>query len=201
MTDGLLTEMRMSGMISTIDGTGARLTARRPLTKHLTLGGVTAMAARKSIPLKIRFWKFVDKSQGCWLWTGVRNNVGYGRINPGGGSKRYASAHRISWLLAHGQSPPRGMCVLHRCDNRLCVNPDHLFLGTNSENMADMVGKGRAAKGEKNVHAKLTLEQVRHIRRSKSEGAKVSALAKQFGVTQATIYYIVSGTTWREARD
>ena len=88
----------------------------------------------------IRFWKHVDKSVDCWIWTAARYPNGYGVF----GLSRSAlmSAHRFSWTLAHGPIPP-GMCVRHRCDVRTCVRPEHLVLGTQQENLADMSAKGR----------------------------------------------------------
>ena len=94
--------------------------------------------------VEVYFWHFVDMSGDCWMWTGCRNYQGYGYFRFEGKMRR---AHRIAWILTNGPIPHgegfHGICVLHRCDNRLCVKPDHLFLGTNHDNVIDMWKKGR----------------------------------------------------------
>lgn len=128
-----------------------------------------------------------------------------------GGSFR---AHRFAYALAHGPIP-EGLHVLHRCDNPPCCNPDHLFLGTHADNVADMIAKGRNAKGErsgarrhpesvargeKNGHAKLTAAQVAEIRATPRKIGTQHALALRFGVSDATISMIVNGKVWADAR-
>jgi hypothetical protein len=104
-------------------------------------------------------------------------------------------AHRAAWEMVNGSIGD--LYVLHRCDNRKCVNPEHLFLGTFDENMADMVRKDRQALGTRNGHAKLTDDQVRGIR---AATGRQKAIAAEFGVTQSLISMIRSGRIWQHIR-
>ena len=90
-----------------------------------------------------RFWNYVTKADGCWLWTGARNEHGYGVLHVRSVQTGNLLAHRVSWEI-HYQEVPAGTYVLHHCDNPPCVRPDHLFLGTKAENTRDMMRKGRA---------------------------------------------------------
>jgi len=137
-----------------------------------------------------RFWAKVKKTPTCWLWQRALDEWGYGRF--GGGS-----AHRVAWRFAYGPVP-KGLQVLHRCDNPPCVRPDHLFLGSQADNMADMVVKGRALRGERNPNAKLTWEAVRAIRAQHAAGVSKHSLSRQFGVDRTVITSIVDGLTWKE---
>jgi len=98
--------------------------------------------ARKTRPLEERFWDKVDKSDGCWLWTAALNPDGYGRFVVQMSPQKVRGAHRVAWELMNG-AIPNGLSVLHQCDTPACVNPEHLFLGTQQDNVADMVAKGR----------------------------------------------------------
>jgi hypothetical protein len=134
----------------------------------------------------------------CLLWSGAKDDKGdngYGVMKFNG---KKLKAHRVSYELHHGPIPP-GMLVMHTCDVRACCNPEHLRLGTNDENMADMKNKGRAARGAGNRNARLTAEQAMAIRReyrprSREHGGV--ALARRYGVSPATVSYAVSGRNW-----
>ena len=141
-----------------------------------------------------RFWSNVRKTNGCWVWTASAGDGGYGHISIGDVIYR---CHRVSWEIANGPVP-HGMCVCHTCDNPICVNPSHLFLGTHLDNLRDAAQKGRIAKGEKNGHATLTEGKVRMIRAmAESKMYLQSELAEIFIVTQSCISSIVNFNTWR----
>lgn len=145
------------------------------------------------------FWARVLKGDDCWQWMGWRNAKGYGMFHRHGPPPhKTLYAHRLSWELANGPVPS-GLCVCHRCDNPPCVRPDHLFLGTRTENHADMVAKGRHVRGEGSPSAKLTIKQVRAIRRLLDTGLSHRRLAAMFGVSQPAITHISTGKTWASA--
>lgn len=150
------------------------------------------MSKIKSI--ESRFWEKVEKTDGCWKWTARRDRKGYGCIKHNGNS---TLAHRVSWELHNGPIPA-GLHVLHKCDNPECTNPEHLFLGTNQENVDDKMRKGRLrpSRGELNGKAKLTSDQVKEIREIGKTVTQVK-LAQKYGVSQVNISEILLRRTWR----
>lgn len=140
-----------------------------------------------------RFWAKVDKTPACWLWTGAKAGSGYGICTING--KNY-SAHRLAWQWANGIPVPEGKVLLHKCDNPVCVNPDHLAPGSQQHNVSDRVNKGRSAKGKNNGRAKLKKKDVKKIKNLRNKGWTESAIAKLFGVGRSTISNILHGRTW-----
>lgn len=169
-----------------------------------------------------RFWLCVQKAAGCWLWTGYKDRDGYGRFKV---NSKTVGAHQFSYQLHRG-AIPNGLHICHHCDNPSCVNSDHLFLGTNQDNIADRTRKGRTASGEHNGHytkpentkrgtthynygntnapqkgvgngrAKLTEDDVRNIRRLANRNLSKRAIAAQFGVTDVLIGKIIRRELW-----
>jgi len=113
-------------------------------------------------------------------------------------------AHRVAWKLEYGRIPDglidygwAPLCVLHKCDNPPCVNPNHLFLGTHAANMLDRDEKNRQPRGEQNGQSKLTDDDVPRIRRDYADDMTMKEIAKKFGVWPSTIYYVLRGVTWK----
>ena len=169
-----------------------------------------------------RFWSKVNKDGPapahaphlgpCWLWTDApKRRSGYGRLLVAG---RVLPAHRIAWRLHRGPIP-EGLGVLHRCDTPLCVNPSHLFLGTNADNTHDAQAKGRLAAGDRHLWRrqperhpmrvrpelkKLREEEVRVMRGLRGEGATYAEIAEHFGANVRTVTAAVRGISWRWVR-
>lgn len=175
-----------------------------------------------SIPLEVKFERSIQRTPECWLWMGQIRPNGYGCIPH---RRKNVSPHRFAFEQAKGPIP-KGMQVCHTCDNRRCVNPDHLFLGDAFDNMRDMINKGRGAtgarhgrhtmpertargersgkrlhpeaypKGEKVYNAKLNGDVVKTIRRMHEEGTPDSVIAELFSVSRATVHSVRTGKTW-----
>lgn len=142
-----------------------------------------------------RFWKYVSPSSdlfGCWEWTGAHYRNGYGVFWL---SPRHISSHRASWQIHNGPIPD-GLDVLHHCDNPGCVNPAHLFVGTQADNGADMAQKRRSPHGPKHHKTYLTPEQIRAIRKRRKDGARYRQIAAEFGIPMNTVNGIVNRLNW-----
>ena len=157
--------------------------------------------APKKKSLSERFWRFVNKTDTCWLWTAFKDKDGYGSFTDE--NRHSMRAHRASWII-HNGAIPIGMCVCHKCDNPPCVRPDHLFLGTRQDNTIDMVNKGRhggggkgVSRGSRNGCAKLNEQQVLKIRELLDKGEKTDIIAARFGVYWLTIHNIKHRKTWK----
>lgn len=154
---------------------------------------------RKSSPFD-RFIKKIRKTECCWIWEHSKYGSGYGVFYDW---KKLTVAHRFSYTYFNGEIP-EGNVVMHKCDNELCVNPEHLSVGTQSENINDMISKGRNRKietyvgGEGSHNAKLTNEQVKQIRKIYIPGKSSSyKIADEFNVTSSTILNIIHGKTYK----
>jgi hypothetical protein len=161
--------------------------------------------------IKARFWAKVSVCEHgkecpdcCWPWTGAmtsrgyKHGKGYGHIGyKEEGSFKNITGHRVAWELAHNKFIPEGLWCLHTCDNPPCCNPQHLWLGSQRDNIEDMRLKGRAAKGEEHHKSKLTVEQVMEIRAlAKTGGHTLTDLGRRYGVSRSTIHEVVSGNNW-----
>lgn len=153
-------------------------------------------------PIAKRFWEKVDSSGGvnaCWTWMAADIGNGYGIF----AETPYLRtlAHRMAWRLTWGNTIPEGMDLCHRCDNRKCVNPAHLFIGTRADNLRDCREKDRHCRGVRHPDAKLTDESVRMIRKRRLLGESQSAIAKIFGVHQSIVSEICAGKRWKHVVD
>ena len=149
------------------------------------------------------FWSKVNKTETCWLWTGGTNGRGVKGVEYGlfkiPKTRKNMTAHRFAFTLANGAIESH-QWVLHKCDNPLCVNPDHLFLGDVKANVADMISKGRQVipdrRGEKNGRSVMDAEKVGLLRLLHGKFS-VPALTKIFGIGKTQIYRIVNGQQWQ----
>lgn len=143
------------------------------------------------IKMEDRFFKKVDKVNSlheyagdkCWEWVGAISKNGYGAFGVG---YKMVGSHRVSYAIHFGEIPD-GLIVCHRCDNKICVNPSHLFLGTQKDNIRDKLSKGRQPNGESHYNHKLTTEQVIDLRQKRLEGRTQASLALEFGIAFQTV--------------
>jgi hypothetical protein len=178
------------------------------------------------MPVDLRFWSKVERSNDCWLWRGTMSVYGYGFFKVRG---KMWKSHRYAWVLTNG-AISNGLFVCHRCDVRHCVRPDHLFLGNAFDNMSDAARKGRMpsgerswarlhperlARGERNgahTHperirrgvaqggAKLTDEIVREIRAASGAGESGRSVAARYGVAPVTVSHVIRRYTWKHVQ-
>lgn len=144
-----------------------------------------------------RFWGKIEKTDGCWIWKASLDGKGYGQVNIGGRIKR---AHRVSFELIRGEIPS-GLSVLHSCDNRKCVRPDHMFLGTALDNVRDMDAKGRRVSrphiGEDHAMAILSENQAREVLHRALAGENQHEIAAEFGISNVTVSAIKTRRLWK----
>ena len=147
-----------------------------------------------------RFWSKVRKGDFCWDWTHAVSRGGYGKFSVK--RSKWVEAHRISYLIENGVIPD-GICVLHKCDNKICVRPDHLFLGTHKDNIQDCISKGRARFGSNPYHgqdhpnSKLANGVISIIRKYRKKGWKLREIAELCQVSQSLISMILNGKRWK----
>lgn len=147
---------------------------------------------RPPVDPAIRFWKFVQKTNGCWLWTGAKNARGYGYFWFGQGINIHKAAH-ASWFLAFGYRVPTGLDLCHRCDNPSCVNPEHLFIGTRSDNVQDALLKNRRRQPPyappKNGPAGRPpmVVDVGLAKKMRSDGKTISVISRTLNVSRMTV--------------
>jgi hypothetical protein len=161
-----------------------------------------ALAARFQAKIDKHGPKQAHMRTCCWSWLGYITKHGYGRAG------KILYAHRVAYQLAHGVMPPASMDVCHSCDNRSCVRPSHLFLGTRADNMQDALKKGRAAVGLRHglhihpekAHSLLTAANIPVIRAARRQRVPLSVLAKAYGVSISTISCAATGKTWQHVK-
>ncbi len=139
-------------------------------------------------PFEDRLWEKVQKGPGCWEWTGSLDTHGYGQLAVHRVAQR---VHRLVWAVTHGD--PGKLHVLHTCDNRKCCNPDHLFLGTNADNVRDRVEKGRQPQGETHHMAKYTDADLREMKRLRESGLTLLAVGDRFGASSGYVCDVLKG--------
>ena len=177
----------------------ARGSETRPTGRTMSRNVIIDDAFIKTDAFRERFERQIspEPNTGCWIWDGSYTTFGYGKVYVKTADYR---AHRISWsIFRNGANlPSPGVVICHSCDNRWCVNPDHLWPGSQSENMIDAVKKGRmpqaGRRGDRNATAKLTRDEALAIRNS---SGMLKLAAEEFGVSVSTIHLIRVGRTWK----
>ena len=161
---------------------------------------LTLLTSADREALRARILARVKRVNGCWIWAGPKHRSGYGIVKIKGVGVR---AHRASHAAFTGLISDQSF-ICHHCDNKSCVNPDHLYEGTHASNMRDMVSRSRhnamqpgARCGEKNPKARLTIEKVMEVRRRLANGEAKKRVAREMCVAPQTIRDIASGATWR----
>lgn len=158
----------------------------------------------KHAPPEVRFWRHVSISDACWVWTGSTTDKGYGKFKQESG-RPPVRAHRYSWEMASGKPVPSGALVRHSCDNPPCVRPDHLSVGSDADNSADMIERGRSPyqnpdsaemKAFVEMVRKLTDEQIEDGRRRVAGGESQRSVARDFGVDHSTIWRLIHRVNW-----
>lgn len=139
-----------------------------------------------------------EPNSGCWLWTASVDKDGYGAFG-GVNGYRFIRAHRAAWIIYRGEDPNK-KSVLHRCDVPSCVNPNHLFLGDAVDNVQDRDLKGRTCRGSKRPASKLVEDDISDIRLLAAHGMTQTEIAGIYGVSQAAIGYVLTGTTWKHVQ-
>lgn len=172
---------------------GREFATRRKTAKYCSYACHGIAQRNKLGPEIIEANSIPEPNSGCWLWTGTVSSVGYGII-----SVNYEnwSSHRLSYAVYHGAIPP-GKWVLHRCDNYLCVNPDHLYAGTPKNNTQDAMQRGRMTRGSRINTAVLHESQIPQIRKQLEAGVTCAAIAAELGVDRTTINCLKLGKSWR----
>ncbi len=187
--------------ICTVEGCEKTAEARGVCNTHymqLRRSGQTPIGTRSHGTVEQRFWKHVNKDGDCWLWTAhTKTGKEYGRLGAGGDGGKYLLAHRVSYEIHYGAISD-GMVVMHKCDNPRCVNPEHLTVGTTSDNIKDAYAKGRKLtpfkQGSEHHAAVLNADIVREVRVS---NLKSRELAKIYGCSRNAIDAIKQGRTWK----
>ena len=139
---------------------------------------------------KNTFFKNVDKTDSCWNWIGCKNDSGYGVM------AYNKKAHRFSFHI-HTGADPKDKMVLHKCDNPACVNPDHLYLGNDKDNMRDKIERNRHPKGSKSVLSKINESDVFNIKKMRKESKKLHEIANKYKISEGNVSLICNNKTWR----